>query len=144
MPTITQARDEIVALAKAAMDASVSFDSVVKIYQDTDKTPPDDGTTSWVEIAVLHNPDGFQTTLGGANTGRQFQRTGIVTIKVFTPKGGGLITSDALCTILLAAYEGKTTASSVWFRSAGVVEVGNEGKYHQSNVFATFEYEEQK
>ena len=144
MPTITTARDEIVGLAKTAMDAAVAFDTVVKIYQDTEKPPPDDGTTSWVEITVLHNPNGQQATLGGAATGRSFQRTGMVVIKVHTPARDGLITSDALCTILLDAYEGKTTTSDVRFRDAGVIEVGTEGKYHQTNVIASFEYEEYK
>lgn len=142
--TITVARNEILALLKAAMDANGAFSTVVKIYQDSDKTPPDDGTTSWVEISVLHNPDGTQSSLGGATSGRKFLRTGVVVVKVMTPKGGGLNTSDALCTILLGAYEGQTTASGVWFRNVGLVEVGNDGKYHQTNVIASFEYEEHK
>lgn len=144
MPSLTEARDELFALAKAAMDGDSAFDTVVKIYQDTFDSPPEDGTTSWCELSITHNPDGRQYSLGGATTGRKFQRTGLFVAKVFTPNGNGLNTADELCTIILAAYEGQTTASGIWFRTAGVTEIGSDGKYHQTNVFVSFEYEEAK
>ena len=144
MPTLATARNEIFALVKAVMDADSAFDSVVKAYQDTFDSAPEDGTTPWVHLSITHDPSGTQYSLGGASTGRKFQRTGVFLAKVYTPNGDGLNDADELCTIILSAYEGQTTASGVWFRNAGVVEVGNDDKYHQTNVLVAFEYEEAK
>ena len=137
---ITQARDEIQAVFKTAWEADADSQNVTVLYADTAQDVPTSG--HWARITVRHS-DGRQATLSGEVGQRRFRKFGIVTVQVFTESGDGLVTSDTLTAVAESAFQGVTTnPGRVLFRNVRTVEVGQEGNWHQSNVLASFEYDE--
>ena len=139
--TMQQARDEVGAKVKAAVDAVVGL---VAIWDDTKASPPsgdDADPQPWVRVLIRH-VDGFQSSLVGEAGNRRFTRLGLLTMQLFTPFGGGLAENDSIASALRAAVEGVSTPNGVWFRNARVAEVGQDGPWFQTNVLAEFEYDE--
>lgn len=142
--TITQARDEILALFKAEWEADLASQSVVVLWEGLGDMP-NSTRTPWVKIRVVHNPvQPGQVTLSGEQGQRRFRRIGAVLIEIYTGVADGLILSDNLSTVARRAFEGKSTSpGDVIFRTVSVNEIGVEaGGWFQTNVTATFEYDE--
>lgn len=144
--TLTQARDEITALFKAAWDAAPPSQGLTVLYDDVESDPPTSVAAAWARHSVRHNPvQPGQVTLGrGPDGRRRYRRSGLVLIQLFTPPGDGLSLSDQLATIARSAYQGvATTPGNVIFRAVSVSEVGKDvGGWFQTNVTAEFEYDE--
>lgn len=138
--TVTQARDQIYALYKAAMDANASSTKI--IYDDAKGDTPD-GPTSWARISVRHTSGG-QSTISRQSGISRYTRTGTVYVNLFETPGAGLNTLDPLAKIALDAFEGKTTVGNVWFTKAQVRELGIVNGWYQVNVLINFSYDEVK
>ena len=136
--TIATARDEMSALFKAAWDTT----GLPVIWDDVAKTPPKT-RTGWARFTIRHE-DGDQSTLSGGLGKARFTRRGTIFIQIFTPVGKGLSDADPLIKKAMDAYEGKSTASGVWFRNVRPREIGPDGDWNQVNVLADFEYDEVK
>lgn len=144
--TLTQARDEVLAVFKAAWDADVASQGVYVQYEGGPASdPPDDTSSPWARVAVRHNPvQPGKVTLGRAPDGRsRYRRSGLVLIQLFTPSGEGLSMADSLATIARRAFEGVSTSpGNVIFRTVSVNEVGENRGWFQTNVTTQFEYDE--
>jgi hypothetical protein len=139
MPTtVENARDEIYGLLKAAWDAAAP--DAVLVYDDA-KAPSPNDQRPWARATVRHTGGG-----SGAIGNHRFTRTGTVYVNLFCQPGDGLRLLDPLVKIVLDAYEGKYTASGVWFTKAQVKELGTlpSPGYYQINVLVNFSYDEIK
>lgn len=137
--TRQQARDEILAVVKAAVDAynTAHSASVAVIYDDVDANKPD-GTVTWIRAIVKHGPTP-QQTLGAAGN-RRFLNTGMLFAQVFTPFGDGNTVQDPLSDALIKAlrqHQGET-----WFHGVAGKDVGKDGPWFQVNVTTEFLYHE--
>lgn len=108
------------------------------------KSSPPDTETPWARFVLRHGPSA-QSTLSNDEGARIFTREGIITVQVFTLTGSGLIGDPAdLPTIVRDAYEGQRTAGGAWFKNVRINEIGEDGRWFQTNVIAEFEYDEIK
>lgn len=144
--TVFQARDEILSLFKAAWDAGAESAGVLVLYADSKADIPtgmdaDNNPLPWARVTVQHIGS-LQGSLAGSHGTRRWTRNGIVTVQIFTAFGTGLSLSDKLAMIALGAFEGKETASHVWFRNVRPEEIGQDGVWFQTNVIAEFTYDE--
>lgn len=147
--TVTNARNEILARLKAAIDAS-SYSDLTVIYDDahnsapgTEVDPPQvPSNKPWLRVGVRHS-DGAQVSLGSVNGKRRQEMSGLVFVQVFTPAGDGLKQSDEIVEVVLDAYRtGGATPSGVQFRSARFAEIGKDGAWHQTNCLVDFLYDQ--
>lgn len=138
--TVTQARDEMLALHRTAWLAdSASKDYPIRYWDVAYEGDPD---TPWVRVTVRHE-DGRQVTLSNEAGARRFRHFGVITVQVFTKYGTGLTLNDQLVRITKNAFEGAVTSPGrVIFRNVRVNEVGQDGQWFQTNVLADFEYDE--
>lgn len=143
-PTYESAMDEILGLFSTYWNAqtpAVNSGSVPAVaWPGVEFTPP--VNAPWARITVKHNTS-RQVTFGEPGQ-RRFLRPGLVTVQVFTPvsAGGGLSLVAKLGIIARDAFEGRGTATGIWFRNARIQEVGDDGTWHQHNVVVEFEYDE--
>lgn len=148
MATIEAARDDILQLFLDTWENDTISQDVVVYYWDIPNPAPSGEETngnpfSWARVTVQHLPGQRQATLSGELGGpRRWRRTGIVTVQIFAPYGTGLSIGDKLGMVALKAFEGKSTSSGIWFRDVSFQEVGQDSIWFQSNVSATFEYDE--
>lgn len=143
---VKNARDEITELFNQAWSADPISRDVRVFYDDVPQDLPisDTGTRNpppWARVTIRHNA-GSQSSLAGQDGKRRWERSGVVTVQLFTPYGTGLSLADDLAMIVLGAFEGKATRSHVWFRNARPVEIGQDGAWFQTNVIAEFTYDE--
>ena len=149
LPTFDTARDEILGLFKASWDAetpAVNGGAVPRVeWQGVDaQTPPPVGAP-WARVTVRHSNTTVHTLAPAGS--RRFTRTGLVTVQIFTPTidGGGLSLAEKLATIARKAYEGRGTASGIWFRNARIQEIGMDpAGWYQMNVLVEFRYDERR
>ena len=144
--TIKNARDEIISIFYTAWQADSTSNGLKVLYDDVisdvPTTPDADGNLpAWARITVAHT-GGTQGSLSDQNGMRRWTRTGIVTVQIFTPIGTGLSLADELSMIAVAAFEGKSTPSNIWFRNVSNKEIGTDGEWFQTNVSAEFTYDE--
>lgn len=134
--TYAAARDEILTLFRTAWLANGSSAAVPLFYDDVAKDAP--SAVSWARVTVRHN------TGGNDGIGNRLRiRTGTVTIQIFTTFGEGLASVDVLGKVAVDAFHGKATSGGAWFRNVRLNEVGQDGKWFQTNVLADFEYNEE-
>lgn len=106
---------------------------------------PDDGAVSWARFTMRHG-FGTQRTIGGSPGSKVFERTGIVTVQIFTPRGFGLLLGQRLGKICLDIFEPGPSPLGVLFRDISAREVGTPAgdPWFQTNVQMDFEYDERK
>jgi len=140
--SVTEARDGIHALFKAAFDAA-SFSPTPQLrYMGLQEETPD-GDIAWLRISVRHN-ESVQAAMGGS-TSRRFRRYGLVIVEIRTPMADndGLTQNDNIANVMRDTFEGATAADgAIWFRNARVREIGVDGAWFQTNVLADFMYDE--
>lgn len=141
--------DEILGLFKAAWDiGSPAYNSGTPLpveWDGQDTGSPPDLTKPCARVFVRHV--GSRQITFGETGNRRFNRRGIVTVQVFQPISDrrGLSVVQNLAIIARDAYEGKGTATGIWFRNVRSREVGADGRgWYQYNVTAEFEYDELK
>ena len=137
--TYDTANDEILAFFKTAWDTT----GLLALYENVAGTKPPT-QAAWARVTVRHGPGG-QTALTGSLGTNRFDRTGLVTVQIFIPNGQGLSQGYSLGKVVTDAFEGKSTASAVWFRNVTPPnEIGASGEWFQLNVTIGFEYDEIK
>lgn len=144
--TIEQARDDILTLFKDAWEADPISEDVLLVYWDIPNSAPTDAGTdenpvSWARVTVQHTGSS-QASLSGDSGARRWRRVGLVTVQIFTPYGTGLSLADKLSMVATRAFEGKSTPSGIWFRDVSPQEIGQDSIWFQTNVSASFEYDE--
>jgi hypothetical protein len=99
----------------------------------------------WARVSIKHI-DGRQSAFGATAGVRRYTRVGFVTVQVFAPlsEGLGLSKGQIMAIIAKDAFEGKATASGVWFRKVQIKEIGPDDSWYQINVVAEFTYDELK
>jgi hypothetical protein len=128
-------------MLKTAVDAS-SFNALKLIWQGVESQPASpDPTAPWARVKMQHATGG-QKSLANANGRSRYVRSGFVVVQLFNVGGKGLVSTDQMVAMILAAYEGKTTTGGIVFRNGRFQEVGQDGPWFQTNVFADFEYDE--
>ena len=109
---------------------------------DNEILDPPDGAP-WARFSVKHNA-ATQETLGKPGN-RRFARFGSVFVQIFTLENTGIDTDDNLATIAQNIFEGsRLIGTTVRFLDVNAREVGLDGKWYQTVVEATFEYDETK
>jgi len=151
--TVRQARDEIMARLKAALDAS-SFNGITVIYDDAENDVPLDDPTNvppppdapagkpWLRAGLRH-ADGRNASLGSVNGKKRHEMSGLVYVQVFTPAGDGLKKSYDIVQVVLDAFRsGGATAGGIQFQRARFREIGKSGAFHQTNCLSDFLYDQ--
>ena len=144
--TFDTARDEILGAFKTAWDAGAAAAAgyVPEVFYDgMGKASDPDPTVAWARTTIRHT-GGRQSTLSQSAGRRHFEKTGIVTISIFAPLvvAKGLDVGEQLAKVAKGAFEGKATASGVWFRNVRVMEVGLDRSWYMINVLSDFRYDE--
>lgn len=155
MPVTSRAdaRSEIYACFRVGWFADADAATIPVIYEG--KKPPASIELSetgepvnaprWGRMILRHNPDatgGQEAALAGSDGTRTYDREGIFMFSIFTTPGKGLRNADELGSIAQKAFQGKQTASGVWFRHVRAYEVGKFGDWLQTNVVGEFIYQE--
>ncbi len=130
------ASDEMLAFFKTAWDTT----SLIAVYENVKGAVPTD-QVSWARPVIRHAPSGNQSLTGALNK-TNYERIGLMTVSVFIPNGNGLSLARSLGKTVADAFEGKKTASGVWFRNVRIVEVGPSNEWFQFNVVIEFTYDE--
>ena len=142
--TTAQARDAVMGLIETAWTASGAATENAPLHFANVKSdrPGEDGSSSqaeaWgrVSVQMVESP---QSTQGR----RRWLTTGILTVQIFTPFGDGHLLGDAFAAVLLNALRGATNSpDGVWYFDATVNEIGQDGPWFQSNVTASFRFQE--
>jgi hypothetical protein len=138
--TRTQARDEIFAVVKTAVESISSGIRPEVIWQDViaDRPTPDvstPGTKNWLKVDLFHT-DSEQAHIGS----RVQSRRGELAMNLFTPVNDGLVNADSIVRTLEGAFVKRQTANGVWFRAPRSVELGTTGVYYQCSVTVDFTY----
>lgn len=84
-------------------------------------TIPGDKSLVWARWRVQHELFG-QNSLANVNGQRKFGREGTLYIQLFFPLNAGVIDAYNFAEDVVKAYEGKRTASDVWFRNVRINE----------------------
>lgn len=144
--TRTAARDEILALFKAAADGltSAQLDPENILYQGSrsGRIPSGELTPApnWARVSVQHSL-GSQDAINPNVGQRSYTRSGIVSVQLFTGRDG-LTSADVIAEAIEAAFLGVSTPGGVWFRNVRSVEIGEDGPWFQTNILAEFVYEQ--
>jgi len=139
-----QAIDEILALAHTAWTVTAGQEASRWKWENVaQKAVPPSGQQPWGRIILRHTESG-QTSLAGADGRRRFTRMGVLQMNIFEPVGQGMGAATDLPEIMKNAYEGITTAGGVIFSDVTIREIGENGDFYQTNVTASFEYDEVK
>lgn len=142
--TLTEARDAVYSFVKTAWGASAVTSSYPMLYDNVvgDKPGEDEDTTraaAWARTTVrtFESP---QSTVGVPG---RYQTQGGLVVQVFTPFGDGHALGDAICEVLLSALRGQVgTPDTLWFFDVFPAEIGQDGPWFQTNINATFRYQE--
>lgn len=142
--TRKQAVDEMLALVKTAWQTTAGLDITrVKWENIASSSVPPSGQYAWARVTVRHN-ESEQASLAGVVGTRMFRRHGVISIQVFEVVGVGLLKTTDLPAIIRNAFEGVTSTGGVIFRRVTINEVGESGDFYQTNVVASFEYDQIK
>lgn len=149
----TQARDEINAKLKAALDAGTLSQDLAVLWDDVGQKPPrDDGTVTpppaspvgkaWIAAGVIH-VDGRQASLGSVNGRRRHEQRGVLWVRIYTPRGDGMRLSDAIKDEILTPFRtaGASTPGGVVFSHARGQELEADGAWQVVNCLVDFSYD---
>lgn len=146
LPTFDGARDEILGLfnTKWTTDTpALNGGAPIRVeWPGVDAGDPPPADKPYARITLRHTTS-RQATFGPTG-GRRFTRPGLITVQVFTPLSGGqgLSLAEKCAIIARDAFEGRGTASGIWFRNARIQEIGPDGTWYQMNVLVEFVYDE--
>lgn len=110
--------------------------------------PPTDYTSSWARVVIEH-VDAGQGSLANVEGKRRWVRSGVGLIELMTPIGEGTGGAYAEAEAVVNLYQGKRTASDVWFRNVRFEERGQRARnpgdarlWHQIDVYFSFAYDQ--
>lgn len=134
MTTPEQARDEMLAVFKAAWDPT----GYTAIWSDIPGTVPA-SEAPWARVTVRHQ-DGRQGSLSNQAGVTRHTYTGTLFVQLFVPVGQGLTLGYTLARLVVQAY--RTARGAVWYRRQQFREAGNSGAFEQINVTVEFTYDD--
>lgn len=144
MTTIVEARDAIMGLLRTAWLLAAATQDVLLLWDNApgDKPAADSfgNVLPYARASVRHNV-GDQETMG-ARGNRRYLSGGAFTVQVFTPIGDGHTLGDAIVEVVKDAIRQVAPSLGVWFYTVRVSEIGTDGPWFQTNVDATFRYQE--
>ena len=141
--TIATARDDALAVVKAAHDGDPTFNTLKLIWTDSpDDGPPKDGV-SYARILFRH-VESEQISMADATSKRIFERIGLLTLQGFFAGANGQSVSDEWAQAMLDSLEGLRSPGGIMFRNVRPVEIGNDGDWFNMNVLADFEWDRSK
>lgn len=144
---VTQARDAILGVVKAAWDADATSAPVNLTYDDVREDPPGtdaNGNAQPYAVAWVLHSTGAQETIGGQGQGICIHE-GYVLVQIYTPAGLGSGLADQLAQIAKRALQGQSFGTGGWFFEVAVVDLARDVKrpvYRHTQVKARFRYEE--
>lgn len=133
--TADQARDEMLAVFKAAWDTT----GFVAVYSDVPGQVPA-SEAPWARVVVRH-ADGKQASLANDHGAKKYTQIGTLWAQVFTPIGDGMSQAYAHAQIVVNAFS-QARSASVWYRNPRMREMGNSGAFEQINVLVDFTYDD--
>lgn len=136
----TAARDDMLGLLNTAWLADSASQNLTLYFPDKPEQPVPSGSLGYARAQVQHATGGQASLAGDSGTSRQ-EKSGVLTVQIFTQFGKGLSLNDQLVDIVENAYEGKATTSGIWFRNVRSTEIGKSGEWFQTNVLIDFEYD---
>ena len=136
--TFATANDEILGFFKTAWDTT----GHPALYENVAGAPPTT-QTPWARATVRFGAGG-DASLADSGGKQRFTRNGLLTIQIFIPNGEGLSLGYTLSKIVADAFEGKATASHVWFRKISATPVGPSAEWYMFNVLIEFTFDEVK
>lgn len=144
--TIEQAIDSVYLFTTTAWDAEATGVSL-----NYDETPslndmPGDNVNKQPEakvILVADLIDSNQATLG-ASPNRRFRRTGVLTVRIMTPRKQGRLLEDQYAKIIFDSLEGECTPEGVDFFKLTPLVGFTVGAYRVKQINVEFEYDEIK
>lgn len=134
--TISQALTEIALILKEGFAGTV-------IVPNDERDPPTDVNKVWARLRLEHTGRA-QGSLSNANGKRRWASDGIGTVELSFPYGKGVKEPYNIAEQVVHLYEGKRTASDVWFRNVRVVEVPvltNVTSFFRLDVVFEFQYD---
>jgi len=132
------ASDEMLAFFKTAWDTT----GLIAVYENVKGAVPT-AQVGWARPIIRHAGGGRQSLTGALNQ-TKYGQLGLMVVSIFIPNGNGLSLGRSLGKTVADAFDGKATASAVWFRNVRVVEVGPSNEWYQFNVVIEFTYDEIK
>lgn len=102
--------------------------------------PPTDAQRPWIRVRLRHT-GGRQVTLANDVGSRRFRRFGLLMVQIMSPSGSGLVSPHSHAILIVDALEGMATPHDVLIRNVRISEVGSDGQWYQTNVFADIEYD---
>lgn len=141
----TEARSQIYERIRDAWVAQGQNRQLIH-YQDrptSNQFPPKNPTAAWMRARVEHLT-GTQATLQNAVGSRRFRRFGRLVAQVMAPLGTSMQEPDRLGKAILDAVEGVETVGGIYFFNVTMNEIGSDGHWFQTNIFADFRYDEVK
>lgn len=138
--TPTQARDDVYTLIMDAWGEEGPVDFWDKPRNPNDSPIPPKEQIPWLRVKMVHSGGG-QQTLANEIGNRRFNKSGIITVQIFTPLGSSLLEPERLGILLNNALEGASTPHDVRLRNVRMNEIGSDGHWFQINVDADFEYD---
>lgn len=108
-----------------------------------EKPDPPNQNAEWCAISIQHS-DGFQGSLSGADGARRWRREGQLHVQVFAPGVTGRNRARAIACTLRDAFQGKGTASGVWFRRVNAKDIGKDKNWYNWTMSLRFTYDEVK
>lgn len=132
--TADEARDEMLAVFKAAWDTTAAAGNVS--YSDKPATASAGG---WARVTVRH-ASGRQATLANAMGAKRYRQSGTLWVQVYAPVGDGMLLAYSLAQTVVNAY--RSARGTVWYRNTRLQEVGSSGAFEQINVLTDFTYDD--
>lgn len=148
LPTYDSAQDEILGLFNTdwtALTPAVTGGAVPDVdWPGQDRHAQFDPEKPWARVSLRYGPS-RQITFGPVLS-RRFNRVGTVSVQVFEPlsSANDLSLGSQLAIIARDAFEGRSTASGIWFRNARITPIGADGAWYQTNVVVEFQYDEMR
>lgn len=137
----SQARDEVMAVVvDAAVAAGVPVARVIFDGKDNAK-PVSSPALAWVRAVLRHQESRKRSLTGGLGKSRFVHDANLI-VQLFVPSGDGLLASDAAADHFTSRMMGKVTPGGVRFFGVSANEIGEDGPWYNTNVFARIEYDE--
>jgi hypothetical protein len=95
-------------------------------------------TESWARITAKH---AGRAQKGLGDNKRKFVAFGVLCIEIFTTPGDGLTLNDTLADAAVLYLE-SAVSSPITYRNIRAVEIGQDGGFTKTNIYADFEYED--
>ena len=137
--TRTEARDQALALFKAAWDAQTAPVPPL-IYDGTTKQSPAP-PSPWARVS-FQNTVSEQRSIGGPV--RDFERNALLIVQIFSAPDDGLSSADVYAKVAMDALEGKRTSGGLYFTRVSARDAGKSGAWNLTIVTAQCTYDEFK